>query len=241
MVDILAIGAHPDDCEIFMGGTILAMAAQGRKVAVCDLTMGEAGTYGSADLRKKELDAASEILKLESRHTLNMPDGNVRNSEKNRMKVIEVIRKLRPELIFTFSSELIRHPDHKYCGEIVREAAFLSGLERVITGSPAFRPSGVITFPELIVTEKPSFVIDISEFRGAKLDSIRCYSSQVIKPGEDDAGTKTLIRSNMMWNLLEARDVTAGGMIGVDYGEPFYSPSVPAVKDPIENFRRSMR
>lgn len=241
MVDVLAIGAHPDDCEIFMGGSLLALNSEGRKVAVCDLTMGEAGTYGSAEERKRELERASEILKLESRHTLDIPDGNVRNTEENRLKVVEVIRKLRPELIFTFKDELVRHPDHKYCGEIVREAAFLSGLEKLNTGSPAFRPSAVICFPELNMDGKPSFVMDITPYREAKLESIRCYSSQVIKEGEDDSSTKTLIRSNMMWNLLEARDVAAGGMIGVDYGEPFYSYTVPALKDPMNNYRRDLR
>ncbi|MCK5880086.1 MAG: bacillithiol biosynthesis deacetylase BshB1 [Holophagae bacterium] len=223
MLDILAIGAHPDDIEIFMGGALAAFHAQGLKTGICDLTRGEAGTYGSAETRRLELAKATEILLVENRVTLDIPDGNVRNTDSARQKVIEVIRETRPELVFTFTDAPMRHPDHRVTGEIVRECVFLAGLEKIETGQPHFRPSACIGFPELIPSSEPDFVLDITSFWNVKLNAIRAYDSQVTAEGENDENTKTFIRSNRFWEILESRAVMAGAKVGARYGEPFFS------------------
>ncbi|MCU0286193.1 MAG: bacillithiol biosynthesis deacetylase BshB1 [Acidobacteria bacterium] len=239
-IHILAVGAHPDDCEMSMGGTLLKMKAMGYRTAICDLTRGEAGTYGSIETRKKELEAAAALLNLDDRMTLDLPDGGVHNSEENRLKVIEVIRTLRPELVFSFANLPLRHPDHYQCGRLVQECCYLAGLQKIKTKCPAYRPAGFIGFPELIF-EKPSFVIDITEFWEKRTQLIRCYDTQVIPPGSDDSQTKTLIRSNRFWEMQEARAGMAGAMIHVRYGEPFYSDYPPQVIDPLASFRNKLR
>ncbi len=241
MVDILAIGAHPDDCEIFMGGSLLYWKQMGKTLAVCDLTGGELGTYGSEEIRKAELNRAKELMGLELRHTLDIPDGHIRNNQENQLKLIEIIRKLRPEVIFSHSDRLIRHPDHRHCGELVKESAFLSGIEKIKTQSPHFRPSALIEFPELTIDKKPDFVIDISDFWEQKVELIRCYGTQVTLAGEDDKKTKTLLRSNAFWDILKARSVQAGAMIGVQYGEPFYSRNPLRIEDPLTVFKRGLK
>ena len=237
---ILAVGAHPDDCEMSIGGTLLKMKAQGYRVAVCDLTRGEAGTYGSAVTREKELREATAMLGLDARITLDLPDGGIRNTEENRLKVVEVIRTLRPELVFSFADKPLRHPDHYHCGRLVQECCFLAGLEKIKTQSPAYRPAGFIGFPELVF-DKPTFVIDISEYWEKRTQVIRCYDTQVIAPGADDSRTKTLIRSNRFWEMQEARAGMAGALVHVRYGEPFFSDYPPQVKDPLEAFKNKLR
>ncbi|NOZ13757.1 MAG: bacillithiol biosynthesis deacetylase BshB1 [Acidobacteria bacterium] len=223
MLDILAVGAHPDDIEIFMGGAIAAFHAHGLKTGILDLSRGEAGTYGSPEIRRSELSKAAKILAVEKRVTLDLPDGNIQNTDSARQKVIEVIRKTRPELVFTFTDAPMRHPDHRATGKIVRDCVFLAGLEKIETGQPPFRPSACIGFPELIPAGKPDFVVDITDFWKIKLDAIRTYGSQVTAEGEDEGNTKTLIRSGQFWKILEARAVMAGAAVGTVYGEPFFS------------------
>jgi len=238
MLDVLIFGAHPDDCEIFMGGTILYMKSISYRVGVCDCCNGEAGTYGSSETRRRELEKASQVLGLDARETLDMPDGNIRNTEENRLKVISVIRKYRPELVFSFHEDQTRHPDHGQVGVMVRECCYLAGLAKIDTGEPAFRPSSFVSFPELILYRKPDFVVDVTDFWERKLEAIRCYDSQVTLPGEDDSRTRTFIRSNRFWSVLEARSTMAGAMIGARYGEPYFSLNPPRVMDPLQSLRR---
>lgn len=239
-VDILAIGAHPDDIEIFMGGAMIRFAAAGQKTAVCDLTRGEAGTYGDAATREQELKKASEILGLTHRVTLEIPDGGVRNIPEYRMPVINIIRRFQPELVFSFTDTHLRHPDHANCGQLVRECCYLAGLQKIKTDYPAFRPAAFITFPELVF-EQPTFVIDVTPYQDQRRQAIQCFGSQVITPGMDDSGTKTFIHSNSFWEILDARGTLAGAMIGVRYGEPFYCVHPPRLDDPITAFRRNLR
>ena len=130
MLDVLAVGAHPDDCEISLGGTLCVLKQQGYKIGICDLCSGEAGTYGSAEIRKIELQKATEILSLDVRVTLDMPDEGIRNTEENRLKLIDVIREHKPQILFGFVNQLVRHPDHYYAGRLVKECLFLAGLEK---------------------------------------------------------------------------------------------------------------
>jgi len=240
MVDILIFGAHPDDAEIFMGGAVFQLKSRGYRVGVCDLSNGEAGTYGSGESRRDELKKASAMMGLDFRITLDLQDGNIRNSSENRMKVIEVIRSQKPAVVFSFSDELIRHPDHKYCGELVRECSYLAGLEKIGGDHPPHRPDSFIAFPELTIRKRPCFIIDITPWMEKKKEVIRCYGTQVTAEGEDDAGTKTLIRSNNFWEILEARALQAGAMGGVRFGEPFYSPHPPLLPDVVASFTRKI-
>lgn len=241
MIDIMAFGAHPDDCEFFVAGTLLKMKQLSYKTAVCDLSRGEAGTYGSAETRKQELEKASAMLSLDARITLDLPDGNIRNTEENRLQVIEVIRRAQPEVVFSFADLPMRHPDHFYCGRIVRECCYLSGLEKIETESPPFRPSAFIGFPELIIPKRPDFIIDITPFWEKRQEVIRCFATQVIEPGGDDSRTKTFARSQRFWEIQDARAGMAGAFIGVKYGEPFYTSSPPAIEDPIKAFIKEIR
>jgi N-acetylglucosamine malate deacetylase 1 len=238
MVDMLAIGAHPDDVEISMGGAICVFKHQGYKVGICDLSRGESGTYGSAELRQKELKAANKILSIDKRITLDLPDGNIRNTEEARLKMIEVIRELRPEIVFSFVTEVTRHPDHAHAGEIVRESVFLAGLEKIKTKFPPFRPSQLIYFPELLVTRNPDFVIDITDYFETKVDSIKAYGSQVTGSPAEQLKSKTFLRSGAFWEVLHTRGKYFGNMIGRPYGEPFYCDSPVPVSDVYRTFLR---
>jgi bacillithiol biosynthesis deacetylase BshB1 len=231
MLDVLAIGAHPDDCEISLGGTLCVLKRQSYKIGICDLSKGESGTYGSAEIRKVELQKASEILDLDVRVTLDMPDGDIRNTEENRFKLIDVIREHKPRIVFGFLNQLVRHPDHYYAGRLVKECAFLAGLEKIRTHHPPHRPSTLITFKELFVEDKPDLVVDISDCWEQKLAAIRAYASQVTVDDKDDHNSKTFIRSQAFWTLLEARCRVAGLRIGVKYGEPFYSDRPAKIMD----------
>ncbi|MCP5053883.1 MAG: bacillithiol biosynthesis deacetylase BshB1 [bacterium] len=239
-VDILAIGAHPDDCEMFAGGMLLKMKDFSYKIGVCDLSQGEAGTYGTAESREEEVKKSSAVLGLDTRITLDFPDGNIRDTQENRLQIIEVIRGLRPELVFSFVDRPLRHPDHSYCGKMVRECCFLAALQQIETQSPAFRPSSFIGFPELTF-EKPNFVLDVSDVWDTRQEAIMCFNTQVIPPGEDDSQTKTLIRSQSFWDIQEARGTMAGAAIGVRYGEPFYCDNPPRLIDPLRAFARRLK
>jgi len=238
-LDILAFAAHPDDCEFFIGGTLLKMKSAAYNVGVCDLSRGEAGTYGDSETRQKELEKATALVGLDVRVTLDMPDGNIRDKEENRLQIIEVIRKYQPELVLSFKESDCRHPDHHYCGKMVRECCFLAGLQKIKTSSNAFRPSAFIGFPELVF-DKPDFVIDVTDFWEQRQEAIRCFQTQVIQTGEDDRGTKTFVRSQSFWDIQEARGTMAGASIGVRYGEPFYSEAPPNITDPMEAFQKNL-
>lgn len=231
-LDALAFGAHPDDCELSMGGTLAVLKNLSYRVGVCDLSSGELGTYGSARERNTELQKASEILSLDVRVTLDLPDGDIRNTRENRMKVIDVIRQYSPRVVFGFVEET-RHPDHGRAGEIVRESLFLAGLEKLKTDFPAHRPSAYFCFPELIPWQKPDFVVDITECWEKKLEVLHCYQSQLSTGHVETEPPRTLLKSRELWELLESKARMAGIMIGVKYGEPFYSKRPLRIPDPV--------
>jgi len=228
----MAFGAHPDDCELSMGGTLAVLKALNHRVGVCDLTAGESGTYGSERERKDESARASKILGLDVRETLDLPDGNIRNTEDNRLKVIEVIRRHTPRVVFGFVAET-RHPDHQHAGELVKECIFLAGLEKIRSGHPPFRPAAYFRFPELVPWGRPDFVVDVGRVWEKKLEALRAYRSQFNTGHVEAEPAKTFLKSKELWELLEAKARMAGTMIGVRYGEPFYSFRPLHVLDPL--------
>ena len=237
MLDILAFGAHPDDCEIFIGGSLLHFKQIGLKVGVCDLTQGEMSTYGTVEKRIGERDKATKKLDLDYRHSLSLPDSQLLDIPDYRICVIEVIRQTRPKIVIGMQFNA-RHPDHSNSYYLVKNSCFLSGLEKLKMKYKPHRSSGFISYPEFLIDRKPSFIIDITPFKTLKEEVITCYSSQVLDRNnkeEHQSQPKTLIKSNQMWKQLEARSIMSGQMIGVDYGEPFYVDSPMQIINPIDN------
>ena len=194
----------------------------GRKVGIVDLTKGELSTRGSLSVREKERKDASKVLGIEKRIVLDLEDGNIQNTAKNRAKLIRLIRKYKPELVFApFASD--RHPDHINASVLIRESVFYSGLRKIVTGNEsAYRPRRVVYYRHAY--DIPfSFIFDISDVFEKKLSAILCYSSQFYN--EKSTVTKlpeTYISSKLFLKDIESRARFFGFKIGVEYGEPFF-------------------
>src|ERR1700744_2886514 len=181
-LDILAIAVHPDDVELGCAGTLLMEKANGKKTGVVDLTRGELGTRGTPELRGAEAARAAEILGLDARENLGMADGFFRNDEEHQRRLIRALRKYRPEVVLANALE-DRHPDHGRAGHLITESCFLSGLRKIVTldeegrSQEQWRPKYVFHYIQDRYVH-PDFVYDISDVFGAKLESIKAYSSQ---------------------------------------------------------------
>jgi bacillithiol biosynthesis deacetylase BshB1 len=231
----LAFGAHADDVELACGGTLITLAARGHKTGVVVLTRGEMGSRGSAEIRAQEFRSAAEITGLAAYQMLDIPDGQVEATWVNKLKIIEALRTFRPRIVFA-PYWMDRHPDHEETSHLVRAAAYLSGLKRIETGQPAFRPYKLI-FYQTRFEFSPSFIVDISLSHEQKMKAILAYSSQFYsqdraKP-EDDC---PLIARPEFLDSIEARDRRYGAAIGAKYGEPFLVREAIQLKDPVEFF-----
>ena len=160
--DLVAFGAHPDDVELFAGGTVAKSVAQGMRVAIVDLTRGELGTRGTAETRSAEAAEAQAILGVEHRENLDLGDGFFEVNEKSLRAVIEVIRRLRPRNVIA-NALSDRHPDHGRGAELIHRAAFLSGLPKIDTGTEAWRPLAVYHGIQDHWLD-PDFVVDIEGY-----------------------------------------------------------------------------
>lgn len=221
-LDILAFGVHPDDIELGCSGTILVCVAEGKKVGIIDLTKGELGTRGSAEIRKEEASNAAKVLKVTVRENLEMADGFFQNDESHQRKVIEVIRKYRPEIILCNSIE-DRHPDHGRSAELVEDAAFLSGLRKIETfiqveKQQEWRPKYVFHYIQDRFLQ-PGFVFDISNFMDEKLKAVMCYKTQFFNPHLNEP--ETYISSPEFFETVKARAMMLGKRIGVKYAEGY--------------------
>ena len=150
-LDILAFGAHPDDVELGCGGTIANQVNLGSKIGIVDLTRGELGTRGSAEIRVKEAALAAKILGVEFRHNMGFKDGFFQNDEVHQMELVKIIREYRPRIVLA-NAVSDRHPDHKKGSDLVSTACFLAGLPKIKTGQEAWRPDVVyhyIQFEEI--------------------------------------------------------------------------------------------
>jgi bacillithiol biosynthesis deacetylase BshB1 len=222
-LDILAFGVHPDDVELGCAGSLLAAGAEGKKIGIIDLTQGELGTRGTAETRAVEAANASKILGVHHRENLKMADGFLQNDELHQRKIIEVIRRFRPSIIFANAPE-DRHPDHGKSAKLVADAAFLSGLRRIETldasgnVQEAWRPSYVFHYIQDRFLE-PSFMVDISAYIDQKMDAILAYTTQFFNPALNEPAT--YISSPQFLNVLKGRDAMLGKRIGVEYAEGF--------------------
>jgi bacillithiol biosynthesis deacetylase BshB1 len=223
-LDILAFGAHPDDVELSCAGTLIVEKLQGKKVGVIDLTRGELGTRGSAELRAKEAAAAAAILQLDVRENLALPDGFFRNDEAHQLPVIQAIRKYQPEIIICNAPE-DRHPDHGRAAQLLEDAVFLAGLRKIETMEDGrlqeiWRPSYVFNYVQDRYLH-PNFVIDISDVMEQKIASIQAYGTQFVNPDLDEP--QTYISTPDFLDSVIYRAKMYGKMIGVKYAEGYIS------------------
>ena len=221
-LDILAIGAHPDDVEICCGGTVIRHVQQGKKVGILDLTKGELGTRGTEEIRMNEAAAAAEILGVKVRENLGLADGFFENNKASQLEVIKVIRKYQPEIVLA-NSMRDRHPDHGRAAKLVEEACFLSGLRMIETNSEEqaqqpWRPKAVYHYIQAYFTE-PDLVVDISDCMDQKMDALRAFKSQFHDP--DSQEPETFISSPEFFESIIGRASSLGKSIGVKYGEGF--------------------
>ena len=221
-LDILVLAAHPDDAEISCGGTIAKHIALGKKVGVVDLTRGELGTRGTAEIRDQEATASSKVLGLSVRGNLKLRDGFFKNMEEDQLKVVETIRKYQPEIVLT-NAVNDRHPDHGRAAELVYESTFLSGLTKVETkfdgkAQSAWRPKAVYHFIQSLYIE-PDFVVDVSDFWDKKIEALHAFKSQFYDPNSNEP--ETFISNPGFMKLIEARGHELGYPIGAKYGEGF--------------------
>lgn len=221
-LDILAFGAHPDDVELGCGATLAKEISLGKKVGIIDLTRGELGTRGSAEIRDQEAAAAAKILGITARENLRFRDGFFTNDEYHQLEVIKMIRKYRPEIVLCNAID-DRHIDHGKASKLVSEAAFLSGLRRIETtvdGIPqdAWRPKVVYHYIQWKNIE-PDFVVDVTGFIDSKIEAVLAYSSQFYEPGSQEPITP--ITSKNFLDSITYRAQDLGRLIGTDFAEGF--------------------
>ena len=232
-LDVLAIGAHPDDVELGCGGTVALLARQGRRVGILHLTRGERGTRGTAEERLAEAERAASELGAVDLAFLDAGDGGLRTGPAEEDALIEVLRTWRPELVLG-PSPSDRHPDHGRAHRLVEAACFYSGLVNRGKGE-AHRPAAYFSYMQHDSFE-PSFVVDVTATWEVKRQALHAYRSQLYQPGvqpdERRAEPVTKISTEEFSLMIEGRARHFGSLIGATFGEPFWNRLPLAVSDP---------
>jgi bacillithiol biosynthesis deacetylase BshB1 len=238
-VDVLAIFAHPDDLELSVGGTLLKLKSQGYKTGALDVTRGEMGTRGTVEIRAGEARKAAEIMRLDVRENLGLPDGHVWNDEESRIKLVRVLRRLRPRVIFTHQFQ-DPHPDHNHIVELVKESARLCSLKNYEPeeGLTEVRPAPIVAYTTFSRLVPPSFVVDVSDFAEEKMNALKAHASQFYS--ENSADPQTTLSAKGFLDQIEARMFYYGSLIGVRAGEPFYVRETLNIEDPFQLLTRPM-
>lgn len=236
-LDILAFGAHPDDVELGCGATIAKEISLGKKVGIVDLTRGELGTRGSADLRDEEAKKSAEILGVSIRENLGFSDGFFKNDKEHQLAIIKMIRKYRPEIVLCNAID-DRHIDHGKGSKLVSDACFLSGLLKIETKvddklQEKWRPNNVYHYIQW-KNINPNFVVDVTGFIEKKVDSILAYSSQFFDPKSNEP--ETPITSKNFLDSITYRAKDLGRIIGVEYAEGFTSERFVAASKAVSRF-----
>lgn len=226
-VDLLVISAHPDDAEISAAGTIIKAVKEGKKVALVDLTQGERGTRGSADLRMIEAQKASEVMGTHYRENLKLADCFFTDTPENKLAVMDVIRKYKPEVVFT-NSLRDRHPDHARAAKLVADCCFYSGLPKIESEHAAWRPRAVYHFNQDYYN-KPDFVVDITPFIDKKIETLKAFSSQFFDPNSQEP--KTPISGEEFFDFVKGRAIDFGRFAGYKYGEGFVASRPIGMRD----------
>ncbi len=232
-VDILAFGAHPDDVELGCGGTIALSIAQGKTVAIVDLTQGELGTRGDVQTRKSETKIASDVLKIYNRENLKLKDGFFENNLENQLVLIEIIRKYQPNIVLC-NSRRDRHIDHGKANQLVNDSCFLSGLNKIETidqngkNQTSWRPQLILEYIQWNEV-KPDIVINITGYLDKKIEAVRAYKSQLFDSKNNKNNTP--ISTENFLNSVKYRAQNLGRLIGTEAGEGFTSRQLLAIKE----------
>jgi bacillithiol biosynthesis deacetylase BshB1 len=219
-LDLLAIAAHRDDAELTCGGTLVKHARKGNRTGIIDLTAGEMGTRGSAELRAEEAAAAATVMGVALRENLGLPDAAIVNTPETRLALALRIRALRPRVVIA-PAPRGKHPDHRVAAQLIRDACFLAGLSKLDTDSKPHRPHKLIhaiAYREDHV--KPTFVVDVSAEFETKLEAVQCYASQF--DGATWAG-EVLPNGEPLYDIIRHQAAHYGTLIRCRYGEPFFT------------------
>jgi bacillithiol biosynthesis deacetylase BshB1 len=236
-VDVLAIAAHRDDVELTCAGTLLRAVDAGHRIGILDLTAGETGTRGSAELREKEAARSADMLGVSERRNAGLPDAHLQNTDQMRRVVVEHIRHFAPRVVI-LPFAVGRHPDHRVASELGRDACYLAGLARYDAGGTPHRPYKLLyalSYREDPV--KPTFVVDISAQFERKLAAIKCYASQF--DGAKAAG-EIFPTGQDLYSLVETQNAHYGSLIRTRYGEPFFTHETVQVDDVVKLGVQSM-
>jgi bacillithiol biosynthesis deacetylase BshB1 len=231
-VDVLAIAPHSDDIELGCAGTLVQLAARGRRFGIVDLTRGEMGTRGDAAIREKEAWRSAEILGASFRETLDFGDGGLVAGREQELVLIDLIRREKPRLILTMYPE-DRHPDHARAGRLVTDAAYYAGLRKIETARPAHRPQQTIYFSGAYL-HPPGFVVDVTPAMEKRRAAILSFSSQFHDPASKEP--ETVLSQETFLKMVEARARHFGFLIGAEFGEGFVSMRPPRIDDLVQAF-----
>ena len=236
-VDLLAIGAHPDDAELTCGGTLVKATRQGYRTGILDLTGGETGTHGDRGVRAREADAAAKVLGVATRINAGLPDAGIHNTDATRRVVVEVLRRTRPKVVI-LPYPIGRHPDHRLASELCRDASYLAGLANYDAHGEAHRPDKILyTLAYREDPVKPTFVVDVSDEFETKMDAIRCYASQF--DGKMAAG-EIFPAGGDVYENVRMHCARYGSLIRCTYGEPYLTHETVRIDDVVGMGVRSM-
>jgi N-acetylglucosamine malate deacetylase 1 len=227
-IDLLAIAAHRDDVELTCGGTLAKAARFGQRTAILDLTQGEMGTRGSADVRAREAEKAASVIGVAIRENLRLPDAAVMNDPATREQLVRAIRRLRPKVVIAPALQG-RHPDHATSAQLIRDACFLAGIGKLAADVPKHRQFKVLhslAYRQDFI--RPTFVVDVTTEFSQKMQAIRCYESQF--EGETQAG-EVYPNGEPLEDVVRHYAAYYGTLIRRPYGEPFFTTEVMAVED----------
>jgi len=222
-VDLLAIGPHPDDIEIGIGGTVAKHAALGLRVGLCDLTAGEMGSNGTVEERLAEAEAARVVLGAAWRVNLRLPDRALGASADHAVRIASLVRAARPRVI-AIPHWSDRHPDHVAASHLLTDAIFSAGLRRFVAGRDAWKPEWVCYY-FINDPSPPSFVVDVSAHYDTKRRALACHASQ-FRPSATNA-VSTRLTSSRFTQLIESRDAQFGASCDVDFAEGFVVKQPP--------------
>jgi N-acetylglucosamine malate deacetylase 1 len=226
-IDVLALAAHPDDVELCAGGTMCLLATQGYRTAVADFTQGELGSRGTPSGRLDEAEAASDIMGLAYRENLGIPDGRIEDTRDNQLKIIRIVRMLRPRIVLINAPDC-RHPDHPAASRLAISALFYGGLRKIETAGPGgepqepWRPHHVLHYMQSIPFE-PSLTVDVTSVWDRRMKALMAFRSQFHNPEYEalEVEPDTFVSNPAFIEWIEARARTYGYPIGATYGEPF--------------------
>lgn len=222
-LDLLAFAAHPDDTELSCAGTLASHISMGMKVGVVDLTRGEMGTRGTAEIRDQEARKSAEVLGLSVRENLGFEDALFTDDFKHQLEIIKKVRQYQPDIVLA-NAVSDRHPDHGKAAKLTEKACFLAGLAKIEAldeegnALEPWRPRVVYHYIQSNYIN-PDFIVDVSDFWDKKMEAIRAFGSQFHDPESDEP--ETFISSPEFMKLIEARGKEFGHSVGATYGEGF--------------------